>query len=208
MPRTYLGPQTVASTSQYALGTDLPMVITAPSGSWQGPINMVTSGNGVMTSGVCTFVPIDVGPAVRTFTTIGCAVGVAQVAGTTTTTLALYADDGTGGAPNLTPGAISGTSGTINPSTTGNKTVVWGSALPLQPGRYWGACLYVVGTTPTTATQLICTTGSSGSMNLNANQIGTVWRGWSISGLSALPTSGTLTQIGGSTAVVVAIRVQ
>lgn len=184
-----------------------PRPITAQSGQWQLPSNYVSSGAAGVTSGLVTFVPFDVGPVAKTFTQIGVGVAVAQVGGTTVTTVGVYPDNGTGGAPDCSAGPT--VSATLDLTVTGNRTSTFGTALTLQPGRYWEAFIYVASVTPTTVATVNSLSNALGMIDTTAVTIGTSWRGWSVASQTALPTTQpALAQVGGSNAVIVALKVQ
>lgn len=163
----------------------LPRPIT---NSWLAPWQVLSLSTGTPTTGKCTFISIDVNNL--SVNGIGAYCSTAAVGGTYTVTLAIYKDNGRGNGPDLASGAIA--SGTITPTSTGN---LWASITAQRlNGRYWLAFLYYVTASPTTAPQF-----STVANNLNNSPgaitgwtINNVVRGYYLTGLTALPTSGTL----------------
>jgi len=202
---TLLGPTvfpdgTVQSTAYKGA---LPSPFTPPSGNWQQPANMVTAAPGSVTSGQLTLCPFDVGPASKQFNALGVGVTTAQVAGTTTTTLAVYPDNGTGGLPNLVGGPTA--TGTVVLTTAGNASATIASTL--AAGRYWAAFLYVASAAPTTAPQVNAIATGPSLWIPSTTTIGTTSRGLTAAGLSAMPTTQIALSPTGSTVVaVVGIR--
>lgn len=175
------------------------------SGEWMQPVNMMQTGaSGALVSGTVTWVPIDVGPKPLSIQSIGVNVTTARVGGTVTEAVGVYADDGGGGHPLLTGGPL--VSGTLAAMTsTGTKVATVSKVL--QPGRYWLAFLYASTVTPSTVPQVTALGNQSRPIPLsNGIAIGTDVRGWSMTGQTSLPSSGTLAVIGGNTAVCVAVR--
>lgn len=160
----------------------------AISGAWQYPPNLSSSVVGSLTSGTLTLVALDVGPTAKAFTALAVAVSSAQVGGSTTTTLGLYPDNGSGGLPNLVGGPI--VSGTIPMTPVGNATFTPASPFTLAAGRYWMAFLYVVTTAPTTvSTVRVFSTGTSIWIS-SASTIGAaITFGLSSIGQTVLPTT-------------------
>jgi hypothetical protein len=180
---------------------------TAPAGMWQMPANEMGTGSpAAPASGDLGFVPIDVGPGSKRFSNIGCGVSTAQVAGTTTTWLALYPDDGTGGMPQCAGGPIA--FATVTLTATGNRTASLPLSLP--PGRYWGTFLYVASVAPTTAPQVYMMGNAVQGPVASTNTIGnTAGRGWVVGGQSALPAADIRSQLlpsTGTRAAIVALQ--
>lgn len=188
--------------------TDLPTIaqsvrggFPAPSGGWNMPPNLLgTAAGSALVSGTAFFWPLDLSNAA--LQSLGCNVTTAQVGGTTTTTLGLYGDDGSGGAPNFAGGLLA--SGTVVLTTTGVKTAA--ITYTPTPGRYWSAFLWVASVAPGTVPILTCATNATSLWCPNAN-FPTVIRCFTLTGLSALPTTAqTLAGNGGSTGVIVGAR--
>lgn len=159
---------------------------TPPSGGWQQPANMMNSAAVAVTSGTATFCALDVGPEEQSYTALGVAVTTAQVAGTTTTTLGAYRDDGSGGRPNLVGGPV--VSAAVTLTATGNRpgAVTWNP----QPGRWWLAFLYVASVAPTTAPQVSGIANAAPVLWVpSAGAIGGSVRGLTATGLTVLPTT-------------------
>lgn len=181
---------------------------TAPSTYWQLPCNQMGAGTATaVTSGNLTFVPVDVGPAATAYAALGVGVSATvQVAGTTTTTLAVYPDDGTGARPQCAGGPIA--SGTVTLTAANNRTVAISTTL--QPGRYWLAFLYVESVAPTTKAQVYMITNAVTGPIASSSVIGNiVGRGWLITGATVMPTTdvrSSMTSIGGTQAPIVALQ--
>lgn len=172
---------------------------TPPSTGWQPPNNYFSGAVATVVSGTATFLPFDVGPVAKSYSNLGVGVTTAQVAGTTTTTLGVYRDDGSGGQPLLAGGPLVST--TIVLTATGNAkgAVTWAPA----PSRYWLAFLYVATVAPTTSAQVTAVTNSSPSLWLTSTlTLGTtLGRALQVTGLTALPTTAqTFATTTGSTA--------
>lgn len=179
----------------------LPQPFTAPAGFWQPPSHLVSSSPAALTSGALFFMPFDVGPMPDAFSALGVGVTTAQVSGTTTTTLAVYPDDGTGGQPRTVGGPI--VSGTVTLTATGNRSaaVAWNP----DAGRYWLAFLYVATAAPTTAPLVQAITNGTSLWQTTIG--GNPTRGLSVAAQTAMPTGAvTLTPvIAGTTPIVAAL---
>jgi hypothetical protein len=183
---------------------------TAPSNFWQAPANQMGGGSATaVTSGQLSFVPFDVGPVTKTYSNIGVGVGTAQVGGTTTTTVGVYPDDGTGAYPFTLRGPTF--SGTLTLTATGNRTASL-SSLALAPGRYWLAFIYVASVAPSTV-PTVNTLNNAVNMPISTGlTIGSATsRGWFVASQTVIPAAGTdirasLGSASGSQAVVVALQ--
>jgi hypothetical protein len=180
------------------------MGFPAPSGKYQQPSNYLGTSTAGLISGTVSFVPLDAGPNFKSYDTLLCNNTVAQVAGTTVTTLALYADNGTGGLPNLVGGPLF--SGTTTLTATGNHSV--SLAMNNLRGRYWMAFLYTASVAPTTAATMTVVGNASPALYLDSGvAIGTSGRALQATGQAAMPTTQiALTTAGGSSAPVLAAR--
>lgn len=165
----------------------MPQGYTPPTGGYQQPANMLSSTGAAQTSGQCSWTPVDVGPASLTIQSLVVHCTTAGAGGTYSVFVGLYLDDGTGGAPLLTPAGLL-ISGTVSTSAAGLRP--YAVAATLAPGRYWTASLYFASAAPTTVPQL----------NGNVNGSPTLWqpssattlglnRALIATGLSALPTA-------------------
>jgi hypothetical protein len=185
---------------------------SVPPQSWPWPVvsgdvllgTYVTgTANTALTSGTLTLLPVDLS-AIQPFDALSLSIGTAQVGGTSTCWLAVYADDGTGSRPTLAGGPLASVTATT--TAAGQQFGVLGSAwTPPAAGRYWLAALWVASVAPTTtpAAQFVSTVGRS----LPTSSAGTVSRGWSATGLTALPTTAiTLSRISTNLAVSVGLR--
>jgi hypothetical protein len=147
-----------------------------------------------------------VGPVPVSYQSLGVGVTTAQVGGTTTSTLGLYKDNGSGGLPNLVGGPLY--SGTVTLTATGNQF----SALTMTNllGRYWMAFLYFESVAATTKPSHNMITNSSPAMWLASSiTIGTSSRALQVTATAqtALPTTQVaITPVGGSQAAVIAAR--
>lgn len=157
----------------------------AAPGSYVLPPNLTTAAASALSgasSGLFLIHPIDLEPG-KTYTSLAVGVSVAQIGGTTTTTLALYTDsDGT---PLLTGGPVASCTPTL--TSTGNR----GAAITFTATqqRYWAAWLYTESVAPSTrATVYAYASGQA----ISTATIGSVPRGRYTTGLAAMPT----TQIG------------
>lgn len=171
----------------------LPMMsYVPPSGAWAIPRHIQSVGNaGAVTSDQLCCLPFDVGPAGFTVDRLGAAVSQAQVAGTTTTSLAVYPDLNSISVPDCSAGALA--SGTIVNTSTGVKTVTVSLTLNANT-RYWLCFLYhQTGTAPTTLPQFTTVTNSNSLWVTNANFLaaGTVMcsRYVALGSQTALPSS-------------------
>lgn len=160
---------------------------TPPSGSWQMPGNpLVTVDTGAMVSGSLFFMPYDIGPLPMTIDALGISVTTALVAGTTTTSVGLYKDDGSGGYPDTTSGGRIG-SGTLTLTSTGIKTVTVSATL--APGRYWTGFLYVQTVAPTTAAVVSRASAAGNLWQLGSATSWTHARGLVLTSQTVLPTT-------------------
>lgn len=156
---------------------------TAPSGLWQVPQNYISAAPAALTSGLLQLVPFDVGPNAGAYNALGVNVTTAQVGGTTTTSLAIYPDDGSGGRPNLAAGPITAATATLTALANRAAAVTWNPA----PGRYWLAFLYVQTAAPSPLPQLSFI--NSGLAWMPQSTLGTPGLGYTVSGQSALPVT-------------------
>jgi hypothetical protein len=170
-----------------------------PVGSYTTPANMLSTASTVVTTGLLTLCPIDVGPSETDWDRIGIGVGTAEVGGTTQVhRLGLYPDDGTGGMPDLTKQLLSVT---VTPTSTG--AVVATISETLMPGRYWAAYLYVAGGSgPSTTAQVQTINNASPGLWLSAPGAATSSRGLKATGQSALPTTQIALSTSGSADIV------
>ncbi len=187
------GPIVNAGVEELRLRTvDLLNGITAgfrpASGGYQQPSTMGGVTSGAITAGVMYSVPIDV---MRTATYDALAVNVttAESGGSTSCLMGLYADDVVASRPRIggTYQIIAGTAAAF--TSTGTRAFVFGSAITLDPGRYWASLIYRVSTAPTTspAFSLI-----SAGTSMWGSAPGQVSRGTTTgSSLTAWPSSGT-----------------
>lgn len=156
-----------------------PIAYTAKTGSYMTtPIVVTQSTLTIATSGICTWIPFDVGPKTTAFDRIGINVIRAAVAGSAPAVrLGIYKDDGSGGVP----GALLLDAGTVTITATGTQVITISQTL--VPGRYWLGFLYTHTTVPTTTLQVsqIATGPSIGG----PAGITTIYRCWSLSGVSA-----------------------
>lgn len=166
-------------------------------GAWVGGVTSVA-----LTSGTLTLLPMWVPK--QTYDGLSHSVGTAQVGGTSTCWLAVYPDDGTGARPNLAAGPL--TSAVVSTTTAGQQvTTLAPTWTPTAAGWYWGASLWVASVAPTTApaTQVVSVVGHS----LASSSAGTVVRGYSVAGLTGLPsTTQTLSRVSTNLAVSVGLR--
>src|SRR5262249_53638432 len=87
---------------------------------------------------------------------------LAQSGGDTRTLLAVYPDDGTGGAPDCSAGPL--LSGAVPLTSTGVcRAAVSGR---LDPGRYWVACGHYVSTAPAATAKVTSNNAGSSSVTL------------------------------------------
>ncbi len=181
-------------TGQSSAPRPIPTAYTAPAGAWQHPSNFLSSANNTLSSGSVYFSPLDVGPAPKAYDRLGVNVGTAQVGGSTTFTLGLYPDDGSGGAPNTAAGPL--VSGPV-PLTAGGLAALTISGT-LQPARYWMASLYVSTTAPTTAPLVAVISNASPGLWIPPTlSIGSLSRALVLTSQTALPTTAS-SPVGGS----------
>lgn len=148
--------------------------------------NVVATAAGVSPSGQCSFMPFDVGPNATSFDQLLISVSTAIVGGTYVCKAAAYPDDGSYAAPLLSGGPL--VSGDLDLSATSVRTatVAWNS---VPVGRYWLAFFYYASVAPTTNPQPFCV--SSGLALPSSSSPGSTCRALILTGLTALPTSGT-----------------
>lgn len=172
---------------KHVIDTSLLSGFTPPSGSWQQPSNFMNSAGGMGVSQTIYWMPFDIGPNSMTLQSIAVNVNTALVGGTTTTTLALYSDDGTGGFPLLTSGGLL-QSGTVVLTSVGKATL--SSSLVLTRGRYWGAFLYNETSAPSTAAILATYSNAAPALWLpNGFTLGSASRALTLTGQTSMPTT-------------------
>ena len=112
------------------------------------------------TNGSVTWMPVDVA-VTTTYDAIAVSVSTAGVGTGLVLRLAVYADDGTGTAPTGT--ALYEPPTTADPTTTGDKILLFTTPITLRPARYW-LPVVLQATTVTTAPSLIVLTGPVNSV--------------------------------------------
>lgn len=169
------------------------------------PANLATTSTVALiagNSGIATWAPVDLVPGKSYDALVAAVVTTAQVGGTTTTTLALYADKN--GQPDVVAGPVA--SQTVVLTSTGNRIGVLGSPYVATATRYWVGALYVESVAPSPRATLatisvgLCV-GHDGSSTIGVNS----WRGWTATGLAAMPTGAT-TLTGTATPYLVGVR--
>ncbi len=166
-----------------------------------------TSATGTPVPGALSLVPFDIGPAPLVIQSVGVFTVAAYVAGssTGTYTLALWPDDGTGGAPAW---ASLLAQGTISP-TSASANTYWVTSQTLAPGRWWAGFLYAQGgTAPTTAATFSCIQNPAPAVWVTAStSIGTVARALRATSQTVIPTTAqTLGATGANDAPVIGLR--
>lgn len=160
--------------------------------------------NAAYVSGRATFHPISLRAA--TYDALLVNVAVAEVGGTTTLKLGVYADDGTGGAPK--PGAA-GLLSSVTVSLAGvsagaNVVGVLASPLALPGGRYWLATYYGATVAPTTPAQSPALALAAWSLPFAPTvSPGSRFRGRSRTGLTDLPIDSVVPPVSAANEVVI-----
>lgn len=177
---------------------------TPPPGQFQNPDHHLGgSTTGTPNNQAIYFEPFTIGPAGLAINQVGvdCTTAAVAGAGTITTTLGLYIDNGSGGYPLLTAGGLLA-SGTFA-ATVGTVGIT--VSLTLAPGRYWGAFLYVTTGSITTAPQFMAI--AANGVALWGSKPGAVSRTLYLTGQSSLPTTTqTLATQSGSTAPAIGLK--
>lgn len=180
----------------------LPVIPKPISGSYLQAWHVLSTSATASTSGLVTFLRMDVNNL--SVNGLGCYCSTAGVGGTYTVTLGLYNDIGDGSRPNITAGPIATT--TITPTSTGNK---YGTiTTQTLNGTYWVAFLYYATAAPTTVPAFWCISNNvnNSPTATTGYSIGTVVRGFTLSGQTAMPTSGSTTPSGTTNIVNVVLR--
>jgi hypothetical protein len=155
-------------------------------------LNGTTQALSAAQSGTCWFLPYDIGPTGLTPSNVYVQTSIAQSGGgSTSLTGSIYDDDGTGGTPKLSSGPrwTFGSGWTLT-ATAGFLAVAHTTFIP--PGRYWVAVLYIESSAPGTRASVYRVTDAAPPTWLTSGSTFSVARGFSMTGQSAFPTSGTL----------------
>ncbi|MFL6288349.1 MAG: hypothetical protein ACJ73L_08120 [Actinomycetes bacterium] len=188
---------------------DVPEGMDPLAGWYQHSANFFAVGTGTPASGTASFLPHVVGPRTTTYDAFVFAVGTAQSGGSTTLRLALYPDDGTRCAPDVSGGPLRTATVTnaFTAVTTAQVAVFTGGAWAGDPGLYWTMALYTEATTPTTKPVFQCLSNVCRSLPLpSGTSVATQARALSLTGQTTFPTSKPTAIVGGTSAPEVMLR--
>lgn len=185
-------------------GDSYPAPFLAPPGWLQPPSHAVGTAAVAFTAaanGKMTLVPFDVGPLPQRYTAQAVGVTTQQVAGTGSTVRTGIYRTRNDGVPDLAFGPLATTTN-MNLLATGWRYGALDITLP--PGRYWNAFLWFASAAPSQYATVYGINPGLMLPHVSTLAPGTAVRGYSASGLSALPTTQiALANEGGSTAVAV-----
>ncbi|MGG5257437.1 hypothetical protein [Phycicoccus avicenniae] len=178
------------------------VVMPTAVGSMITPFNYVSSANSVQTSGDIGMVPVILEGG--SWDALVAQVTTAQSGGTVALTLGVYGSDPDTGLPVLAGGPIRSAASPALTST-GNRITTFTAWTP-TPGLYWLAALYVQTAAPTTVPQFAKIANHIRLPGLTTTVLSQTVRGYSMTGQTSLPSSGTISEETGTRCLLLGIR--